>query len=101
MFMDINGHNVQISQQTIDAVHAHAAFCSAGIDWLLRNDSDAKLEMGHIEKMRECLLSDLLCSIQHLTEEDQDDYIDNLWQERGSSFPCDDDLDHLMEMVSQ
>jgi hypothetical protein len=90
----------QISQQTIDAVQAHADFCNAGIDCLVRNDPDAQIEMTHIDNMRDCLESDLLCAIQYLTEEEQDNFIDQVEQERGSSFPCSQDLDYLMEIAS-
>lgn len=78
MHIFINKVVVTISQETIDAVLEHSVFCSAGTEWLVRNDPCCDLEREYIEQIQDCLRRDVEQTIQGFTLNEQDDFWDEV-----------------------
>ena len=74
--IEIVGVKVAISENTVDAFEGHAAFCSAGQAWLIRNDPEAYKEQELIELVKEALKADFEAAISGLTEDEQDEFSD-------------------------
>jgi hypothetical protein len=74
--IEIVGVKVAISQNTVDAFEGHAAFCSLGQAWLIRNDPEAYKEQELIELVKEALTVDFKVAISGLTEDEQDEFSD-------------------------
>ena len=74
--IEIVGVKVAISENTVDAFEGHAAFCSAGQAWLIRNDPEAYKEQELIELVKEALEADFQAAISGLTADEQDEFSD-------------------------
>jgi len=70
--IEIVGVKVAISQETVDAFEEHSAYCSAGTDWLVRNDPKAYKEQELIESVKDAIKADFEVAISGLTEEEKD-----------------------------
>jgi len=70
--IEIVGVKVAISQETVDAFEEHSAYCSAGTDWLVRNDPKAYKEQELIESVKDAIKADFDVAISGLTEEEKD-----------------------------
>ena len=70
--IEIVGVKVAISQETVDAFEEHSAYCSAGTDWLVRNDPKAHKEQELIESVKDAIKADFEVAISGLTEEEKD-----------------------------
>lgn len=96
MNLNLNDINVEISQNTIDAYLAHEAFCSAGEDWLLLNDSGGRLEENLIDKVKESFYDDFIKSISNFEISLQETceeifinlHVDDYWDELGELIDC-------------
>ena len=69
--IEIVGVKVTISQTTLDAFEEHAAFCSPGQAWLIRNDPESYKEQELIESVKDSLEADFDVAISGLTEEER------------------------------
>ena len=70
--IEIVGIKVTVSQETVDAFEEHSAYCSAGTDWLVRNDPKAHKEQELIESVKDAIKADFDVAISGLTEEEKD-----------------------------
>ena len=64
--IEIVGVKVTISQATLDAFEEHAAFCSPGQAWLIRNDPESYKEQELIESVKDSLEADFDVAISGL-----------------------------------
>ena len=69
--IEIVGIKVTVSQETVDAFEEHSAYCSAGTDWLVRNDPKAHKEQELIESVKDAIKADFDVAISGLTEEER------------------------------
>lgn len=58
MYIEINGIAVKLSDATLNAYDDHVAYCSAGTDWLIRNDPDCQHESMLIQELLDHLSVD-------------------------------------------
>ena len=95
--IEIVGVKVAISQETVDAFEEHSAYCSAGTDWLVRNDPKAHKEQELIESVKDAIKADFDVAISGLTPAQQEDAEeaffelreDDWWDDLGEAIEAD------------
>lgn len=69
---------ITLSEETIDQLDAHTAFCSVGAAVLYRIDPDCELENEYLERIIESLKEDIINGIKHLSKRKQSYILDEL-----------------------
>ena len=93
--IEIVGVKVAISQATLDAFDDHAAYCSAGSAWLVRNDPKAHKEQELIESVKDSLEADFDLAISGLNPAQQEDAEEAFFELREDDWW--DDLGEAIE----
>lgn len=94
MKININKTEIQLGQDTIEAVIAHQSFCNKGLEWLLKNDPYCKKEHQFIEKITSCLSRDYKESIQYFSNQQQDKHL-NAYIQNEDAF-----VNQLIEFIT-
>ena len=84
--IEIVGIKVAVSQNTVDAFDDHAAYCSAGSAWLIRNDPKAHKEEELIELVKDSLKADFEVAVSGLTPAQQDDAAEAFFELREDDW---------------
>ena len=93
--IEVVGVKVAISQNTLDAFDDHAAYCSAGSAWLVRNDPKAHKEQELIELVKDAIKADFEVAISGLNPAQQEDAEEAFFELREDDWW--DDLGEAIE----
>ena len=67
MYINIQGLPIELSTETVNAFKAHAEFCSAGAEWLVKNDPKLNFEYPLIEAVNNSIRRDCDAALENLT----------------------------------
>ena len=92
----INNLSVTMSDQTVSALYQLKAFCQLDSDVLISIDPDAQIEQEHTERFLDYLERDVMAAIASWTEEEQEDFLEEIDYLRDMSI-ISDILDEMQQ----